>query len=262
MKKKLMFTLFVSLTLFLSLVSITIAEEGVTDTAIHIGQWGPLSGPGAAWGVVARGTGAYFQWINDSGGIHGRKIDYHMFDDGFNPAKTKAGVKELQEGIGMFGWVGGVGTSNGLAVKDYLAENNIPWVGPCTGSMQFVKPPLKNVFAVTPLYSGEAKILTKYAIEKLGKKRVAIAYLNDEFGKNGLRGALAELKAHGMEAVAQVPFEAKDSDVKPHVMELRKAKPDMVLMWVTIPHVARIVGISKAMKFQRFRLLKGMKQLS
>ena len=39
--------------------------------------------------------------INEKGGIHGRKIVYHMFDDGYNPAKTKAGVKELQEGIGM-----------------------------------------------------------------------------------------------------------------------------------------------------------------
>jgi branched-chain amino acid transport system substrate-binding protein len=80
------------------------AEEGVTDTEIHIGQWGPQTGPAAPWGAVARGTDAYFKMINAEGGIHGRMLIHHMFDDAYNPAKTKAGVKELQEGIGMFAW--------------------------------------------------------------------------------------------------------------------------------------------------------------
>ena len=50
------------------------AEEGITDTEIHIGQWGPQTGPAAPWGAVARGTDAYFKMINAEGGIHGRKL--------------------------------------------------------------------------------------------------------------------------------------------------------------------------------------------
>ena len=249
MKKRLMLVLFVSLAFLWSFVPNLCAEEGVTDTEIHIGQWGPQTGPAAAWGNVARGTGDYFKWINDNGGIHGRKIVYHMFDDGYNPAKTKAGVKELQEGTGMFAWACGVGTSPGLAVRDYLAKKKIPWVGPAAGSMHWINPPQKNLFAVYPLYYGEAKALIKYAIEEMGKKRIAIAYLNDEYGKNGLRGALAELKAHGMKAVAQVSMENKDTDLKPHVMKLRQSKADLVLMWTGVGHSVRIVGTAKAMKF-------------
>ena len=64
-----------------------------------------MAGPAAAWGSVARGTDAYFKMINERGGIHGRKLIHHMFDDAYNPAKTKAGVKELQEGVGIFAWV-------------------------------------------------------------------------------------------------------------------------------------------------------------
>ena len=250
MKKRLMLVLFVSLAFLLSFAPNLCAEEGVTDTEIHLGQWGPQTGPAAAWGNVARGTGDYFKWINDNGGIHGRKIVYHMFDDGYNPAKTKAGVKELQEGTGMFAWACGVGTSPGLAVRDYLAKKKIPWVGPAAGSMHWVDPPQNNLFAVYPLYVGEAKALIKYAIETMGKKRIAIAYLNDEYGKNGLRGALEELKAHGMKAVAQVSMENKDTDLKPHVMKLRQSKADLVLMWTGVGHSARIVGTAKAMKFE------------
>jgi ABC-type branched-subunit amino acid transport system substrate-binding protein len=52
-----------------------------------------------------------------------------------------------------------------------------------------------------------------------------------------------------MKLVAEVPVELKDQDLKPHVMKLRQSKADMVLMWVTPGHAARLVGTSKAMKF-------------
>ncbi len=237
------------LVFLLGFIPMVQADEGITDTEIHIGQWGPQTGPAAAWGSVARGTGDYFKWINKTGGIHGRKIVYHMFDDGYNPAKTKAGVKELQEGTGIFAWASGVGTSPGLAVKDYLMERKIPWVGPSAGSLHWVSPPEKYLFGVYPLYFNEARALVKYAVETLGKKRIAVAYLNDEYGKNGLRGAIEELKKNKMELVAQVPVEKSDTDMKPHLMKLRKSKADMVLLWTTVGHAVRIVGTAKAMQF-------------
>ncbi|MEW6663907.1 MAG: ABC transporter substrate-binding protein [Thermodesulfobacteriota bacterium] len=225
------------------------AEEGVTDTTIRIGQWGPQTGPAAAWGAVARGTGVLFQMINEEGGIHGRKIEYSMFDDGYNPAKTKAGVKELQEGKGIFAWASGVGTSCGLAVKDYLMEKKIPWVGPAAGSLHWISPPQKYLFSVYPLYESEAKALSRYAVEKLGKKKIAMIYLNDDYGKNGVWGAEKELAKHGLKLVAQVPLETADTDMNPHVMQLKKANPDVVLLWVLPTHVVRVLGTAKAMQF-------------
>jgi ABC-type branched-subunit amino acid transport system substrate-binding protein len=91
--------------------------------------------------------------------------------------------------------------------------------------------------------------LVRHAVEEMGFKRVAIAYLNDDYGKNGLTAARKELISHGMKMVAEVPVELKDQDMKPHVMKLRQAKADMVLLWVTPVHAARIIGTSKAMKF-------------
>jgi branched-chain amino acid transport system substrate-binding protein len=225
------------------------AEEGVTDTEIHIGQWGPQTGPAAPWGSVARGTGDWFKMINAEGGIHGRKIVYHMFDDAYNPAKTKAGVKELQEGTGIFAWASGVGTAPGLAVREYILERKIPWVGPATGSSHWITPPNRYLFAVYPLYYIEAKALVRLGVEDMGFKRVAIAYQNDDYGKNGLEAARKELIAHGMKLVAEVPVELKDQDMKPHVMKLRQSEADMVLLWVGPVHAVRIIGTSKAMKF-------------
>ena len=226
------------------------AEQGVTDTEIHIGQWGPQTGPAAPWGAVARGTDAYFKMINAEGGINGRKLIHHMFDDGYNPAKTKAGVKELQESIGMFAWVSGVGTAPGLSVVDYLMDRKIPWVGPSSGSLHWIEPPRKYLFAVYPLYYIEAKGLCEYAVKTLGKKRVAIAYQNDDYGKNGVKGAAEQLEKYGMKLVAQIPVEKSDTDMKSHIMQLKKADADVVLLWVTPVHAVRLVGTAKAMKFE------------
>jgi branched-chain amino acid transport system substrate-binding protein len=113
---------------------------------------------------------AYFKWINANGGIHGRKLVHHYFDDGYNPARTIAGVKQLQEQRGMFAWVGGVGTATGLAVKDYLMAKKIPWIAPVAGSRHWVSPPQKYLFNVMPLYLGDAQLLIDYAVKKLGRK--------------------------------------------------------------------------------------------
>lgn len=249
MKKQGIWVVLVSIVMVLGFGSWAMAEEGVTDREIHIGQWGPQTGPAAPWGAVARGTGIYFKMINEEGGIHGRKIVYHMFDDGYNPAKTKAGVKDLQENIGMFAWAGGVGTATGLAVKDYLMQRNIPWVGPVAGSLHWISPPQEYLFAVYPLYYSEAKVLTQYAIKNLGKKRIAMAYQNDDYGKNGVSGAEAVLAKHGLKLVAKVPVELSDTDMRPHVMRLRKSQADAVILWVAPGHAVRILGTGAAMKF-------------
>lgn len=250
MRNKLFLLVLAGLVLLLTLAAPATAEVGVTDTEIHIGQWSPQTGPAAAWGSVARGTDAYFKMINAQGGIHGRKLVHHMFDDAYNPAKTKAGVKELQEGKGMFAWVSGVGTAPGLAVRDYLMQRGIPWVGPSAGSLHWVQPPHKYLFAVYPLYYTEARLLTRYAVQELGKKRIAVIYQDDDYGKNGLQGVQKELAEQGLELVAQVPVEVDESDLKPHVMRLRKSEADTVLIWTNVKHALMTVGVSAAMNFQ------------
>jgi ABC-type branched-subunit amino acid transport system substrate-binding protein len=173
-----------------------------------------------------------------------------MFDDAYNPAKTLAGVKELQEGTGMFAWVSGVGSAPGMAVKEYLMERKIPWVGPSAGSLAWITPPQKYLFAVYPLYYIEARALCRYAVDLMGKKKIAVIYQNDEYGLNGLKGARAELAVRNLKPVVEVPVEVTDSDLKPHVMKLRQSGADVVLLWTNVKHAVMTVGISAAMKFQ------------
>lgn len=250
MNKKIFRILFVAVAAIFCLTFTVSAEDGVSDTEIHIGQWSPQTGGAALWGSPARGAHAYYEMINAKGGIHGRKIIHHYFDDGYNPAKTKAGVKQLQESDhGIFAWVGGIGSPPGLAVRDYLMERKIPMIGPMTGSFAWVDPPQKYLFGLYPLYIIEAKALVKYAVETMGKKRIAIVYNNDEYGKNGFKGAEVQMAKHNMKLVAAIPKNQGDKDLKPHVAKLMQFKPDAVLLWVDPVSAITIVGTAKAMRF-------------
>ncbi len=203
--------------------------QGVSDTEIRIGAWAPQTGPAAPWGAVSRGTDVYFKMINAEGGIHGRKIKFLSFDDQYNPAKTKAGVKEIVEGPGVFAFVAGTGTACGLAVRDYLVDHGVIWIALPNG---WAVKGDKHFFFLYPEYPDEAAILVKYAVEKMGKKKIAFFYQNDDYGKGGLKGAREELKKHNMKFAVEIPCEAQDRDLKSQAIKLKMAKPDAVIMWV------------------------------
>src|SRR5690606_16911036 len=70
---------------------------GVTDTSIKIGSTIPYSGPASAYGTIGKAIGAYFNMVNDKGGINGRKVEWISLDDGYSPPKAKEQVRKLVE---------------------------------------------------------------------------------------------------------------------------------------------------------------------
>src|SRR5262245_32604822 len=70
---------------------------GVTDTEIKLGQTMPYSGPASAYGAIGKAELAYFQMINDQGGVNGRKINLISLDDAYSPPRTVEQVRKLVE---------------------------------------------------------------------------------------------------------------------------------------------------------------------
>jgi branched-chain amino acid transport system substrate-binding protein len=216
--------------------------RGVTDDTIVIGTWAPLTGPAALWGAVGRGAQLYFEMINEEGGIHGRKIEFVIRDDAYQPSRTVAAVREMVERERVFAFASGVGTAPGRAVLDYLVENDVVWVSPATGATHWAYPPKRNVFAVYTPYFDEAAVLVDHAVEELGKSRIAVIYQNDDFGQSGLVGARMALERHGLDVVEAVSVEVQDTDLSSHAVRLRESGADAVLMWLTPRHATIIVG--------------------
>jgi len=231
LKKGLYVVLIVMLSVFV-LSTGSYAAPGFDDKEIRIGQWGPQTGPAAPWGSVARGSSILFDLANEAGGVHGRKIKYFYRDDQYNPAQTKAVVKELVERQGIFAFVGGVSAAGGLAVKDYLAQNKVIWVGPATSVKEYVFPVNPYLFSVYPLYEDEASILTQYVVEKLKLKKIGVFYQNDPYGKNGLEGVKQRLNKYKMKLVAEIPVESGEKDLASQMLKFKNAGAEAVIMWV------------------------------
>ena len=66
---------------------------GVTDTEIKIGNTMPYSGPASAYGTIGKSEAAYFDMINDQGGINGRKVNFISRDDGYSPRNRRNGAE-------------------------------------------------------------------------------------------------------------------------------------------------------------------------
>lgn len=226
-----------------------VSEVGVTDSTITIGTWGPLTGPAALWGNVPRGVDAFFHYINLQGGIHGRKIKVVYKDDGYQPSKTVAAVREMVEKDEVFAFVGGVGTAPCMAVKDYITRNNVPWVSPASGATHWAYPPVKNIFGTYSLYFDESMTQVDYIVNTLGSKKIAMIYQNDDFGKSGLVGVKVALEKQGLELLEEVSTEVTDQDLASHVARLKESGADVVIMQVLPRQGAIITGTAAVMSY-------------
>jgi ABC-type branched-subunit amino acid transport system substrate-binding protein len=218
------------------------ADPGVTKDKVILGSFLPLqSGLAAGATQMKEGCDAYFKYINDSGGVNGRKIEWIVENDSYNPQQTVAVVKKLVDRDGVFAIVSTLGTVTNLAVLPFLAQRGVPIVNPAGGHMLLNKPTDKNVFGILPLSSEIGESMTDFAVTKLGAKRVAIFFQNDQFGKDQRDGAVEALKNHNLESVAEASYVPSDVDVSAQVVALKQANPDAVILGIIPKHAALFV---------------------
>jgi ABC-type branched-subunit amino acid transport system substrate-binding protein len=216
---------------------------GVTDDEVMIGWTTPLSGPAALWGVTGLGGMAWAQHVNDQGGVHGRKIKVLLKDDGYNPARALANLQEMKGDV--FSVCGLLGTAVLNAAKDFFPENNIPLVSAYGDIRIWARQPkdkLKPVFIAYPDYEDEAEYITEYAVNKLGSRKIALFYQNDDYGKMAMAGLNKALDAHKgkAELVGAVPYEVTERALAAHALKLQETGAETVIIYSTPTHGALI----------------------
>ena len=217
---------------------------GVTDAEVTLGMTTPLSGPAAAWGTTALGAEAWAKYVNEQGGVHGRKIKVVLKDDGYNPGRAVANVNELKDSV--FALVGLLGTAVLNANKDNIADAKLPTIWPYGNPQVFAKQPrekLRTVFMVYPDYGDEGDFLVQQAAKLGGAKKVAIFYQNDDYGKGGLDGVkrgVAKL-AGSVALAAEVSYEVSDRELSTHALKVKESGADAVIIYSTATHGAGLI---------------------
>ncbi len=204
-------------------------DLGATDKEIKLGHTNPYSGPLSAYGTIGKAIGAYWQMVNDNGGINGRKITFITYDDGFVPSKTVEMVRKLVEDDQVFAIFQLLGTPTNTVVQKYLNQKKVPQLFVATGASKWGMPKeFPWTMGWQPDYHTEAAIYAKHVLathkDNLKDLRIGILYQNDDSGKDYSGGFLSGLgKEYEHLVSAKVSYEVTDPTVDSQIIQIKNS---------------------------------------
>lgn len=218
---------------FSTFADIARAEDGVTDNEILIGSSLDLSGPLAFMGTNWReGAKLYFAYINDHGGIHGRKIKFIAEDDAFQPPRTVMNVKKLitkDKVFCLFIVMGGAGV---FATLPVIEQYQIPLFPTGTGNTALAIPPRKYVFVAETGFDVQARLAVRFVLEDLKAKnfKIGVIYQEDATGQQWLKGAKEACQKYGIPAPLELSYKRGAIDFSSQMALCKQNKITHILL--------------------------------
>ena len=224
----------VSLSL-LSLASASYGQQrGVTKDKIATGAWIAMSGALAYPGTsFMYSTEAYFKYINDQGGVNGRKLEYIAYNDDYEPPKSVAAAKKLLEKDEVFMFITPMGTGTTAAVRPIAEETKTIIFGPGSGSPMFTKPYNPLFFLTIINYYDQMYLAVDYLVRERGFKKIALFGAKGEIGQVTREGTVERLKKYGLEIAAYDEAGPTDVDVSAQFNKIRGAGSEAVIISAT-----------------------------
>ena len=221
----------------------TASAPGITPTDITIGSTQPLTGPAApGYSEIAPASNAYFVYLNQHGGVYGRKILYEYVDDGYNPTNTASQTRKLILQTKVFAMFSALGTPTHLSVIDYINSEKVPDVfvsSGCNCWNNVSKYP--DTFGFQPDYTIEGKILGQYIKQNLSGQKVGYFYQNDEFGLDGVKGLDDQLSS----IASRQNYVPTNTNVGPQIAALQASGAKVVVSF-SIPAFTALALLTAA----------------
>ncbi|MFI7451898.1 ABC transporter substrate-binding protein [Nonomuraea sp. NPDC049714] len=204
---------------------------GITDTSIKLGGIYPLSGPASAYGDIPKGIKAYFDYVNaEQNGIDGRKVEFVVRDDGYQPPKAVEEARRLVEQEQVFALFQTLGTPSTTATWDYANQRKVPQIFVATGASKWgLDAAHPWTIGWQPNYISEARVYAQYLKTEKPTAKVAVLYQNDDFGKDLLGGFKNAIAGTEITIAAEQSYEVSDPSVDPQMRNLAGSKADVFL---------------------------------
>lgn len=205
------------------------AQDGVTATTIKIGVMAPLTGNASSYSKAQIGLDAYYKWVNDQGGIHGRKIETVLEDYACDSTKGVAAVKKLIHQDKVFMLHGNSCSAVAMAIKPIVVEAGVPWVIAHAANPAISTPPVKNIFHGVPVGKTMGVAMGQFVASKPGLSRVAIISHTDDWAKSYCAPATEYLASKQIKPALEVAFERGQADSTAQTLRIKQANPDFVI---------------------------------
>jgi ABC-type branched-subunit amino acid transport system substrate-binding protein len=238
----------VAATLGLALTACMSANSaGTNSEEITIGAWYPLTGAVSASGVPQRaGADAYFKMINDQGGVNGRKVNWIVKDNAFDPQQTVQIARELIGQHKVAAIVAANGTSQAEAAFPFvLQQSKVPILNELGGLDSWYTPPRANLFGTQTLYEDQAAALGEW-VAKDGRKNVVVVHSDPAaFVKVAQAAESVAKKSDPSMSTSLFPVKFQSTDYSPVISQLKAKAPDAVIIILASPEAAAFMKEAK-----------------
>jgi branched-chain amino acid transport system substrate-binding protein len=211
------------------------------EPEIVFGQSAGYTGrSGSSVKELEQGARLWFDHLNKSGGINGRKVYLNTLDDGYFPELTVKNTRQLIDEDKVFALFGYYGDASVKAILPLIAEKRIPLVAPVSGLLALRTPPNPWVFNVRAGFDAEiGKIVQQ--LTSMGLNRVALFAQSDDLGQEA-KGALERsLKGRQLAIAATGTYERNTMKVEEAVAKIASSNPQAIVMACTLEACAEFI---------------------
>jgi ABC-type branched-subunit amino acid transport system substrate-binding protein len=216
---------------------------------IKLGAWLPLSGAQAAYGVPQKaGAEAYFKALNAAGGIKGRKIQWIVKDNAYDPQQTVQVARQLIDQEKVMAIVAAQGTAQSQAAFPYvLDQSKVPIINPYGGLAAWFTPPKPLLFGAQVLYEDQAAALGAWAVQD-GKKKILVVHSDPKtFVAVAAQVGPAAKKIDPSVTVNTLAVKFNTTNYAPVVQDIKKryADADAIVILLAAPEAAAYLKEAK-----------------
>jgi len=211
-------------------VGLASASPGRAAEPIYIALSAPLTGTYTEYGQnFQRAIGIAVEWINAAGGIKGRPLAIEAGDSKGDPKEAAALAQKFTSDNRIVAEIGDFTSTACMAAQPIYDQAGMVQLSPTSSHPEFA-PKSPWSFGIVGTQAGEGPFMAKYTVQRLGKKKIAILYINNDWGiatKNYYEKAAKEM---GAEIIGVESFFEQDRDFAGVLTKLRGLKPDALFI--------------------------------
>ncbi|MGY4479645.1 ABC transporter substrate-binding protein [Bradyrhizobium sp. USDA 3364] len=219
-----------------------VRDLGVTDTEIRIGNVMPYSGTLDVFGQIGKAEAAYFEMINERGGINGRKIRFMSYDDLSDASNATDLTRILVETDNVLLMFGSFGSPGNLAVRKYLNERQVPQLFVASGDQNLSEPSIYPwTMGWQPSYREEGRIYANYIQAVYPGKKIVALWENDQFGRELFKGLEQGLGNVAQNLRVDIAYDVDDQHLDGHISILKQSGAEVFVFAGVPENAAKVI---------------------
>ncbi len=212
-------------------------DPGISDDSIMIGTAVPATGALADMGQALKAvTGAFFNEVNNQGGIYNRRVEVKFIDTAETPAATRANVERVLIDERVFAMTGAFIAGAEREVVPLMAQQGVPLIGPLTLYPQTGFPLNRQVFYLLSGVDGQGRALLEFAARKSVSNgpAIAVVYPQSEVNASVLEAIADQSRKRGLSAPQRYEYATGRFDVSDAMKQLEQTGRDAVIFMGTV----------------------------